>query len=1507
MQPENIPAGALTHMNLAFVQFGDDWKMVNEYGDIVTRVTRLKTSYPGLRVNAALGDWNFNDPPSIYYFLTMAGSYGNCQTFIDSLISYMQKYGLDGVEIDWEYPAAEDRGGNPDDTENFVTLLAELREAFDAINPGWEITCTLPSSYCYDLHGMWDQDNKNTGSYLRGDTNLTEIDEGFDLLWRNDIDPKKGVMGMGFYGRSFTMSNKDCHTADCTFSAVGGPGPCSQSTGILYYSEIESTNSSGDVTTYYDPVSTVKYNVYNGNQWISYNDAQSWQDNVRYLTSKCISGVMIWALDEDDGMHTALRPSDAQKEELTDQYSAHTGQNCYGTEECTDGSSFQNDNAEYVCGTGFSFVDTAHAPQQKLGYWIGDTCKSGTYRHICCPTNAMPTNFEWSGAPIRSEIGCNGKCGSDQFQLNVDSYIDASVEEPCYQGDRALCCDSAETIAQCKWTSCQHLGSTQDKPTCPSGSTYMTHRYDDGTGSTCASDDDNSLEIIYAQAYCCPTDNLPSNCSWPFDNLPHTDANICYPSACDSTQVQYMTALDPAESYFGDGLESDDDCLKYAPPANSEKWPVDPKDLWENYYEANGDDVEWAFVKNYGNNNEQKSPGDGDGDDPYGFVMLDGPAGSIDSSFASTYEFFRRSEEIPVVKRSLFTTNRTQLYTNFDHVEETHHIFCKFPTGSPKCDNLLFDGAEDTIVHLPEHIGEGPFALKRQSQDNQNAAYKIKIDYKFQAIKRDSGAINMRVDYTNLLDYWEDATNTPATLRRKRSTTSVRDEHMTYKDWRDRVNSAKASHEALRKRQADVMSSKTSFEHSGDVEHAGLQKRWFGSFKNWLQKMNTIDSSSVGNLSQAWKASLLLFSVSKRCPKTIAELNVFLDSELAMDSTYAYYLSGTLAPSSMDGTYAYFGMQPSIYLGINKLIPTLSYPGLAIKGIAAVGPTLDVYGQIRGVVQLSGTMPAGARYTFEKSEVFWPEGDGSTDYSKIKDLVDDPEPVSSGLEPSFQANVQASADLDIMVTPEANIGIVVGGSALLGGVTLVDAQLAGFVNTTLRFHAGAAAGASGDSSCVSVAYAYNYDWYTTTRYLFSSPKTIILYSNEDVASVSTASSSKRRVSMHQSPIFDGDNAKIADPSERQSMARLISFDSNRDLLWGSQPQFMNGTSQSLRKREDDDANDCATPGSSNDDNLPVCSWILPELRYNCDVFSDAQATKNGATEQVTGICNKVLNFFRPRAIDDDRRDEACPKVSGLGFCSARNTNIANKLSLPTTTRIVSCDEFPIASSEEGESYFASLPQNLTSVEVQCVPVWQQSLQGNCHKMLSNLQSDVNVSGTANWQSWAPANEDWFEDSAWQRVDYNNGHVAQPSGPSDGAAWGLQYLSSWDLPGKAGSTSTDVTQVASAINTFGQDDRYINGVKNGLCITGTKQNTAFGTVVKTNGCRVVFTGSTVGHSNSKRDGSNEAGEEDEVIGEIGGWGIKSIEIPEDSETEIFVLDPDEEWAPHGHLMPVKYVD
>ena len=358
-------------------------------------------------------------------------------------------------------------------------------------------------------------------------------------------------------------------------------------------------------------------------------------------------------------------------------------------------------------------------------------------------------------------------------------------------------------------------------------------------------------------------------------------------------------------------------------------------------------------------------------DDPYGFIMLDGAAGSLSDTFDSDFTVARRDEHFSTAKRSLITTNKTLIDTVFEHSEETLYVFCNHPNGSPKCENIFYRGAEDTIVRLPNHIGEGPFArvvsmipaeesyvlpthhlVKRSAQGNSNPVYKVVIDYNFHLIKR-TDPVNMRVDFTNLLEYWGDVTDTPA---RKRS---VEEEHMPYKDWKAKVKSAKKSLRELRKRQKDVLSSSQIMERD-ETQDTGVGKRWFGAFLSWLQKLNTVETSNIGYLNMAFQQSILLYRAMIGCSKTNAQLNIYLDTQAAMDATYAYYFSGTIVPPAITGTYAYFGVDPSIYLGLTitgsarmqytsarqPLIATLSYPGLAIKGIASVGPTLDIFGQV---------------------------------------------------------------------------------------------------------------------------------------------------------------------------------------------------------------------------------------------------------------------------------------------------------------------------------------------------------------------------------------------------------------------------------------------------------------------------------------------------------------------------------------------------------------------------------
>ncbi|KAF4587937.1 putative bacteriodes thetaiotaomicron symbiotic chitinase [Ophiocordyceps camponoti-floridani] len=98
------------------------------------------------------------------------------------------------------------------------------------------------------------------------------------------------------------------------------------------------------------------------------------------------------------------------------------------------------------------------------------------------------------------------------------------------------------------------------------------------------------------------------------------------------------------------------------------------------------------------------------GQEAQGFVMIDGPRSSIDHTFATAYTVVRQVAQVPNVKRSDVTSNKTLLESVFDPLEETFHVYCNYRSGSSECDRVWMNGAEDTIVLLPDHVGEGPFA-----------------------------------------------------------------------------------------------------------------------------------------------------------------------------------------------------------------------------------------------------------------------------------------------------------------------------------------------------------------------------------------------------------------------------------------------------------------------------------------------------------------------------------------------------------------------------------------------------------------------------------------------------------------------------------------------------------------------------------------------------------------------------------------------------------------------------
>jgi hypothetical protein len=66
----------------------------------------------------------------------------------------------------------------------------------------------------------------------------------------------------------------------------------------------------------------------------------------------------------------------------------------------------------------------------------------------------------------------------------------------------------------------------------------------------------------------------------------------------------------------------------------------------------------------------------------------------------------------------------------------------------------------------------------------------------------------------------------------------------------------------------------------------------------------------------AFQQSILLYQAIIGYTKTNAQLSIYLNTKIAINSTYAYYFSGTIIPLAITGTYAYFSLNLSIYLSL---------------------------------------------------------------------------------------------------------------------------------------------------------------------------------------------------------------------------------------------------------------------------------------------------------------------------------------------------------------------------------------------------------------------------------------------------------------------------------------------------------------------------------------------------------------------------------------------------------------
>ncbi|HPF52121.1 MAG TPA: glycoside hydrolase family 18 protein [Draconibacterium sp.] len=342
--PEQLQLDKLTHLIFSFSHVVDGKMVFNseEDGKRLEQLVSQKQKYPGLKVMVACGGWEADG------FSDAVLTEESRKIFIESAVELIEKYRLDGLDIDWEYPTSDEAGikARPEDKENFTALMKGLRVAMNELDrpltltfaaAGWkgyfnyiELQKVMPlvdyiNLMTYDQAGGENQftahhtalgkrtldDLKDTPLGKQMIKQNSELEEG-EMAWepqsvesivefclQQGVPAEKIVVGAAFYGKGW----KGVDPVDNGLFQPNKGG----TRGVNYNNLLKEYINKNGYTRYWDSIAKAPY-LYNpaDSIFITYDDPESVALKTRFVIDQHLGGIMFWELGGDTVQENGL-------------------------------------------------------------------------------------------------------------------------------------------------------------------------------------------------------------------------------------------------------------------------------------------------------------------------------------------------------------------------------------------------------------------------------------------------------------------------------------------------------------------------------------------------------------------------------------------------------------------------------------------------------------------------------------------------------------------------------------------------------------------------------------------------------------------------------------------------------------------------------------------------------------------------------------------------------------------------------------------------------------------------------------------------------------------------------------------------------------------------------------------------------------------------------------------------------------------------------------------------